>query len=60
MSLFKKAMPFSVLALVLLLIQQPGNAQSSPPNALPFFKNYSSRVITGSGVSTCPIRSATS
>ena len=43
-TLSRNAMPFSVLTLVLLLAQQPSNAQSPFPNALPFFKNY---FITG-------------
>jgi hypothetical protein len=40
----RKVVVLSLLGLVLLLAQQPGKAQSSPPNALPFFKNY---FITG-------------
>ncbi len=40
----RKVVALSLLGLVLLLAQQPGKAQSSPPNALPFFKNY---FITG-------------
>src|SRR5687767_5134914 len=40
----KKLVALFLLSLVVLLAQQPGKAQSSPPNALPFFKNY---FITG-------------
>ena len=40
----RKSVCLSALCLVSLFAQLPGRAQSSPPNALPFFKNY---FITG-------------
>ncbi len=36
----RKPVCLSALSLLLLAAQLPGQAQSSPPDALPFFKNY--------------------